>query len=65
MVCAAAVQAIMCVLYPVAKPIALLLDLMLGAGAKTATYRRYDAIDRLEDVSADTSAEVGIVAGRP
>eukprot|EP01043_Picozoa_sp_COSAG02_P031622 COSAG02_NODE_2073_length_9931_cov_12.650020_2_plen_202_part_00 len=69
--CDTAVRVIMFVLYPVAKPIALLLDLLLGSGAKPATYRHYDTIDRFEDGPADTSAEVlttpavEIVAGRP
>ena len=34
----------MFVLYPVAKPIALMLDIMLGGGVKPTTYRTYSMI---------------------
>ena len=42
----------MFVLYPVAKPIAFMLDIMLGGGVKPATYRSYSMIG--EDESIDT-----------
>ena len=59
---AATVRFVMFILYPLAKPMALLLDLLLGGGAKPASYRRYDIVTRDEDISADSSAEVATIA---
>lgn len=60
-----AVRIIMFVLWPLAKPIAVLLDLLLGSVAKPSTYRRYDLMgdEQLGDLG-NASAEV-LVGDRP
>ena len=49
-------RVMLCVLWPVAKPIAVVLDLLLGSGAKPSTYRRYDTIG--DDKSVDVEESV-------